>query len=109
MRFLTCYRTILENNYDRIFLLKEGGLSVRQIMSVLELEKNVKHEYLSFIEKNIRNHFLKSGKKIEGNDVMDLLKYCENAKKSCSKFQYSYTLDEEKRLEHIFLVICFLF
>lgn len=33
---------------------------------------------------------------------MDLLKYFENAKKSYSKFQYSYTLDEEKRSEHIF-------
>jgi hypothetical protein len=33
---------------------------------------------------------------------MDLLKYCEDAKNTCSKFQYAYTLDEERRLEHIF-------
>lgn len=40
---------------------------------------------------------------------MNLLKYCEDAKKSCFKFQYAYTLDEERRLEHIFWspVSCF--
>ncbi|XP_058766139.1 protein FAR1-RELATED SEQUENCE 11-like [Vicia villosa] len=102
VRFLPSYRTISENDYDRIFLLKEGGLSVRQIMRVLELENNVKHGYLPFIEKDIRNLFLKANKKVEGSDAIDFLKYCENAKKSCSKFQYAYTLDEEKRLEHIF-------
>jgi hypothetical protein len=31
-----------------------------------------------------------------------VLKYCEDAKNTCSKFQYAYTLDEERRLEHIF-------
>lgn len=46
--------------------------------------------------------FLKVKKKVEITDVVDLLKYCEDAKKSCSKLQYTYTLDEERRLEHIF-------
>jgi len=31
-----------------------------------------------------------------------LLKYCEDAKETCFKFQYSYILDEKRRLEHIF-------
>jgi hypothetical protein len=45
---------------ERIFLLKEGGLSVRQIMRVMELEKDVKHGYLPFTEKDVRNLFLKA-------------------------------------------------
>lgn len=79
---MPCYQTILENDYDLIFLLKEGVLSVRQIMCVLELEKNVKHGYLPFIKKTFTIFFFKSSKKVEGSDDMDLLKYCENEKKS---------------------------
>ncbi|RZB58990.1 Protein FAR1-RELATED SEQUENCE 11 [Glycine soja] len=102
VRFLPANRTISEDDIERIFLLKEGGLSVRQLMRVIELEKNVKHGYLPFIERDIRNLFVKTKKKVERNNAKDLLKYCEDAKKSCSKFQYAYTLDEERRLEHIF-------
>ncbi|RZB67038.1 Protein FAR1-RELATED SEQUENCE 11, partial [Glycine soja] len=102
VRFLPANRTISEDDIERIFLLKEGGLLVRQLMRVIELEKNVKHGYLPFIERDIRNLFVKTKKKVERNDAKDLLKYCEDAKKSCSKFQYAYTLDEERRLEHIF-------
>ncbi|KAH1220527.1 Protein FAR1-RELATED SEQUENCE 11 [Glycine max] len=43
VRFLPANRTISEDDIERIFLLKEGGLSVRQLMRVIELEKNVKH------------------------------------------------------------------
>jgi hypothetical protein len=60
VRFLPAYRTILEDDCERIFLLKEGGLSVRQIMRVMELEKDVKHGYLPFTEKDVRNLFLKA-------------------------------------------------
>ncbi|KAG4937911.1 hypothetical protein JHK82_045720 [Glycine max] len=97
VRFLPANRTISEDDIERIFLLKEGGLSVRQLMRVIELEKNVKHGYLPFIERDIRNLFVKTKKKVERNNAKDLLKYCEDAKKSCSKFQYAYTLDEERR------------
>jgi hypothetical protein len=102
VRFLPAYRTILEEDHERIFLLKEAGLSVRQIMRVIELEKNVKHGYLLFIEKDIRNLFLKANKQVERSDVMDLLKYCKDTKKSSSNFQYDYTVDKENKLENIF-------
>ncbi|KAI5429436.1 hypothetical protein KIW84_034151 [Lathyrus oleraceus] len=102
VRFLPVNRIISDDYSERIFLLKEGGLSVRQLMRIIELEKNVEHGYLPFIEKDVRNLFLKAKKKVEITDVVDLLKYCEDVKKSCSKFQYAYTLDEERRLEHIF-------
>jgi hypothetical protein len=40
----------------------------------MELDKNVKHGYLPFTEKEILNIFLKANKKIERSDVKDLLK-----------------------------------
>lgn len=42
----------LRDDYEHIFLLKEG-LLVRQIMCVIKLDKNVKYGYLSFIEMDI--------------------------------------------------------
>ena len=36
------------------------------------------------------------------NDAMDLLKFCKVVKKRNSKFQYAFTTNEEKMLEHIF-------
>ena len=36
------------------------------------------------------------------NDAMDLLQFCKVTKERNSKFQYEFTTDEEKRLEHIF-------
>ena len=36
------------------------------------------------------------------NDAVDLLQFCKVAKERNSKFQYAFTTDEEKRLEHIF-------
>lgn len=43
----------------------------------------MEHGYLPFIEKDGRNLFLKAKKKCEITDVVDFLKYCEDAKKSC--------------------------
>ena len=36
------------------------------------------------------------------NDAMNLLQFCKVAKERNSKFQYAFTTDKEKRLEHIF-------
>ncbi|XP_071695857.1 protein FAR1-RELATED SEQUENCE 11-like [Rutidosis leptorrhynchoides] len=41
VRFLPSYRNITTEDKNRILLLKEPGLSVRQIMRVMELEKNI--------------------------------------------------------------------
>ena len=45
----------------------------------------------------------------EMNDAMGFLQLCKVAKEKNSKFQYAYTSDEERRLEHIFwaLTPCF--
>ncbi|KAJ1401072.1 FAR1 DNA-binding domain [Sesbania bispinosa] len=79
-RFLRSHRTITKEDENRILLLKDAGLCVPQIMRVMELEKNVKHGYLSFIPKDVYNLFTKIHN-IEGkNGVTDLLCYCQAAK-----------------------------
>lgn len=102
MRFLPINRQITEVDQGRILLLKEGGLSIRQIIRVMELEKNVKHGYLPFFERDVRNLYGKLKRDNSSNDVSGLLNYCRLAKEENSKFQYAYTIDEEQKLEHIF-------
>ncbi|KAL2921005.1 Protein FAR1-RELATED SEQUENCE 11 [Bienertia sinuspersici] len=48
MRFLPVNRTIIPEDEKQILLYKEAGLSIRQIIQIMELEKNVKHGDLSF-------------------------------------------------------------
>ena len=63
VRFLPANRIISDDYSERIFLLKEGGLSVRQLMRVIELEKNVEHGYLPFIEKGCSQYVFESQEK----------------------------------------------
>ena len=107
MRFLPANRVITKEDKDHILLLKKGGLSVRQIMRVMELEKGVKHGDLPFFKRDIHNLYVKMRMMHAMNDAMGLLQLCKVAKKKNSKFQYAYTIDEESRLEHIFWVPCF--
>ncbi|XVF49316.1 hypothetical protein PTKIN_Ptkin04bG0001600 [Pterospermum kingtungense] len=101
-RFLPTNRVINDDDRQRILLLKEVGLSIRQIEPVMELEKNVKHVHLSFLKRDIINLFCKMQKQYIENDAMELLKYCKIAKEKDSKFQYAFTVDKERKLEHIF-------
>ena len=68
----------------------------------MKLKKNVEHGGLSFIEKDIRNLFIKVKKLTGTNDARDLIEKMKLAKGENSKFQYAYTPDEERRLEHLF-------
>ncbi|KAL2896054.1 Protein FAR1-RELATED SEQUENCE 11 [Bienertia sinuspersici] len=80
MRFLPANRTISQEDEKQILLYKEAGLSVRQIIQVMELEK----------------------KRLLGNDdVKSLLEYMQSAKLENNLFQYAYTMDDERRLEHL--------
>ncbi|KAL4588647.1 hypothetical protein LXL04_001539 [Taraxacum kok-saghyz] len=90
VRFLPSYRNITLEDEKRILLLKEGGLSVTQIMRVMELERNVRHGELSFLKKDVHNLFTKNHKLQSENDAKEILEYCQSAKNS------------ENRLEHIF-------
>ncbi|KAL2900567.1 Protein FAR1-RELATED SEQUENCE 11 [Bienertia sinuspersici] len=57
VRFLPANRMISEEDDKHILILKEAGLTVRQIILVIELEKNLEHGELPFLEKYIRNLF----------------------------------------------------
>ncbi|GKB13419.1 protein FAR1-related sequence 11 [Tanacetum coccineum] len=76
VRFLPSYRSITTEDEKRILFLKEGGLSIRQIMRVMELEKNVSHGQLPFLSKDVRNFLSKVHEKYSHNDAKDLLEYC---------------------------------
>ncbi|XP_071689185.1 protein FAR1-RELATED SEQUENCE 11-like [Rutidosis leptorrhynchoides] len=102
VRFLPSYRSITSDDEKRIFLLKEGGLSIRQIMRVMELEKSVRHGELDFLTKDVSNLIIKNHKLHSNNDARELLEYCKNAKTENSNFQYAFKLDADNRLEHIF-------
>lgn len=55
VRFLPAYRTISDSDKSRIFMYAKTGISVQQMMRLLELEKCVEPGYLPFTEKDVRN------------------------------------------------------
>ncbi|XP_071729218.1 protein FAR1-RELATED SEQUENCE 11-like [Rutidosis leptorrhynchoides] len=107
--FLPSFRSITNEDEKRIIMLREGGLSVKQIMRVMELEKNLKHGQLDFLSKDVRNLFGKVFQKKSHNDARDLLEYCQKSRRENSRFQYAFTVDDENKLENIFwsLAHCF--
>ncbi|XP_071741456.1 protein FAR1-RELATED SEQUENCE 11-like [Rutidosis leptorrhynchoides] len=102
MRFLPVNRIITPEDEQQILLYKEAGLKVQQIVRVMELQKQVKHGDLSFLEKDVHNLFAKVSRLHGASDAVDLIEYMENSKLQDKNFQYVYTLDAEKRLENLF-------
>ncbi|KAK8488740.1 hypothetical protein V6N11_068333 [Hibiscus sabdariffa] len=102
MRFLPTNRTITSEDEKQILMYKEAGLQVRQIIKVMELQKNVKHGELSFIDKDVRNLFDRVKRMLGANDAKDLVDYMKSAKQENKMFQYVFTLDGYGRLEHLF-------
>nr|XP_043616046.1 protein FAR1-RELATED SEQUENCE 11-like [Erigeron canadensis] len=102
MRFLPANRIITPEDEQQILLYKEAGLNVRQIINVMELQKQVKHGDLSFQEKDVHNLFARVRRALGDNDAMDLMNYMKASKEKNNKFQYDYTVDEDMRLENIF-------
>ncbi len=102
VRFLTINRTICKEDEESILVYKEGGLSVRQIIHVIELERGIKHGHLPFLAKDVYNLINKVCRKEKENDAMDLLQFCKAIKDKNPNFQYAFKVDEEGRLEHIF-------
>lgn len=110
-------KLIYELNYKslKIHFQVSGELQRLLLNIIIIYESNHRCVFTmlsNYLRKWLWSHFLIKRRWTFGqtnNDVMDLLKYCENAKKSCLKFQYSYTLDEEKRLDiffgHLFLIL----
>ncbi|OVA11616.1 FAR1 DNA binding domain [Macleaya cordata] len=101
VRFLPAYRTISETDKNRIFMFAKTGISVQQMMRLMELEKCVEPGYLPFTEKDVRN-LLQSFRKLDQeDDSIDLLRMCKNIKDKDPNFRYEYTIDANNRLENI--------
>ncbi|KAG8368907.1 hypothetical protein BUALT_Bualt15G0095300 [Buddleja alternifolia] len=101
VRFLPAYRTISESDKNRILMFAKTGISVQQMMRLLELEKCVEPGYLPFTEKDVRN-LLQSFRKVDSDDEsIDLLRMCRNIKDKDPNFRFEFTLDSSGRLENI--------
>nr|GMD83865.1 protein FAR1-RELATED SEQUENCE 11 isoform X1 [Ipomoea batatas] len=93
VRFLPAYRTISDADKSRILMFAKTGISVQQMMRLLELEKCVEPGYLPFTEKDVRN-LLQSFRKVDPEDEsIDLLRMCRNIKERDPNFKYDFTLD----------------
>lgn len=101
VRFLPAYRTISETDKSRILMFAKTGISVHQMMRLMELEKCVEPGYLPFTEKDVRN-LLQSFRKLDPEEEsIDLLKMCRNIKEKDPNFKFEYTIDANNRLENI--------
>ncbi|KAF9690306.1 hypothetical protein SADUNF_Sadunf01G0181800 [Salix dunnii] len=101
VRFLPAYRTISDTDKSRILMFAKTGISVQQMMRLMELEKCVEPGYLPFTEKDVRN-LLQSFRKLDPEDEsVDLLRMCRNIKEKDPNFKFEYTLDSDNRLENI--------
>lgn len=101
VRFLPAYRTISEAEKQRILMFAKTGISVQQMMKLLELEKCVEPGYLPFTEKDVRNLLQSFRKFDQEDDNVDLLRMCRNIKDKDPNFSYEYTMDANNRLENI--------
>ncbi|XP_027158742.1 protein FAR1-RELATED SEQUENCE 11 [Coffea eugenioides] len=101
VRFLPAYRTISDADKSRILMFAKTGISVQQMMRLMELEKCVEPGYLPFTEKDVRN-LLQSCRKVDPEDEsIDLLRMCRNIKDKDPNFMFDFTLDLDNRLENI--------
>lgn len=101
VRFLPAYRTISESDRSRILMFAKTGISVQQMMRLMELEKCVEPGCLPFTEKDVRN-LLQSFRKLDPEEEsIDLLRMCRSIKEKDPNFKFEYTLDSNHRLENI--------
>ncbi|XP_021774241.1 protein FAR1-RELATED SEQUENCE 11-like [Chenopodium quinoa] len=68
----------------------------------MELQKNVKHGELSFLEKDVRNLFSRVKRELDMDDIKNLFEHMKLAKQESPLFQYAYTIDNENKLENLF-------
>lgn len=101
VQLLPIYCTISADDKSRICMFAKAGMSVRQMLRLMELEKGVKLGCLPFTEIDVRN-LLQSFKNVDrDNDVIDLLTMCKNKKDKDPNFKYDFKIDANNRLEHI--------
>ncbi|KAK9672974.1 hypothetical protein RND81_12G138400 [Saponaria officinalis] len=92
---------ISSDDKTRICMFAKAGISVRQMLRLMELEKGVKLGCLPFSELDIRN-LLQSFRHVDkDSDPVDLIGVCKRWKDENPDFKYDYKLDNHNRLEHI--------
>ncbi|KAK6254420.1 hypothetical protein SCA6_015725 [Theobroma cacao] len=101
VRLLPAYCTITPDDKARICMFAKAGMSVRQMLRLMELEKGVKLGCLPFTEIDVRN-LLQSFRNVNRDyDAIDLIAMCKKLKDENPHFQYDFKLDGHNRLEHI--------
>jgi len=82
VRFLPANQVTTIDDEKCIFFLKEAGLSIREVMCVMELKKHLKHGQIPFFQRHIHNLYMKMRRKNAKNDVMDLLQFYKITKRN---------------------------
>ncbi|XP_015959597.1 protein FAR1-RELATED SEQUENCE 11 isoform X1 [Arachis duranensis] len=101
VRLLPAYCTISPDDKSRICMFAKAGMSVRQMLRLMELEKGIKVGCLPFTEMDVRN-LLQSFRNVErDNDAIDLIAMCKRLKDENPNFKYEFKIDSNNRLEHI--------
>lgn len=101
VQLLPAYCTMSSDDKSRICMYAKAGMSVRQMLRLMELEKGVKLGCLPFTEIDVRN-LLQSFRNVDrDNDAIDLLKMCKDKKDKDPNFKYDFKIDANNRLEHI--------
>ncbi|KAK1591273.1 hypothetical protein Q3G72_005193 [Acer saccharum] len=101
VRLLPAYSYITPDDKTRICMFVRAGMSVRQMLRLMELEKGVKLGCLPFTEIDVRN-LLQSFRNVNRDyNAIDLITMCKKLKDENINFQYEFKLDGHNRLEHI--------
>ena len=101
VQLLPAYCMISADDKSRICMFAKAGMSVRQMLRLMELEKGVKIGCLPFTEIDVRN-LLQSIRNVDhDNDPIDLLKLCKEKKDKDPNFKYNFKIDASNRLENI--------
>ncbi|XP_044966628.1 protein FAR1-RELATED SEQUENCE 11 isoform X2 [Hordeum vulgare subsp. vulgare] len=94
VRFLPAYRVISDSDRDRILVFAKSGISVQQMMRIMELEKCVQPGTLPFTEKDVRN-LIQSFRRFEHQEEsVDLLQMCRNVKEKDPNFSCALLREE---------------
>jgi hypothetical protein len=101
VRFLPSHCPISPDDKSRICLFAKAGMSVRQMLRLMELEKGIKLGCLTFTEIDVRN-LLQSFRNVDkDNDAIDLIAMCKRLKDENHSFKYEFKIDSNNRLECI--------
>ncbi|KAJ0034406.1 hypothetical protein Pint_24403 [Pistacia integerrima] len=101
VHLLPPYCTITPDEKTRICMFAKAGMSVRQMLRLMELEKGIKLGCLPFTEIDVRN-LLQSFRNVNRDyDATDLIAMCKKLKDENHNFQYDFKMDGHNRLEHI--------